>query len=256
MAHVNRTSDTGPGGRSFASPAPTAALAGVDNARLRTWQRRSAGPMIVLSLAYIAAYALPIYLYPVRSPWNRIWDVAEIVIWVAFVADYVTQFSLADNKRRFLTSEWLALVIVVLPFLRPVRAIRGLLFIRQATSEDRRIWRELPWVLALVAALLIVISGAAVLSAERFAPGATIRTPSDALWWAISSMTSSSSGNLSPVTVEGRVVASVMRLFGLGLFTSMAGLVAAWFISYARPTESRTRASAVTLSNETDTTEP
>jgi voltage-gated potassium channel len=177
---------------------------------------------------------MPIYLNPLHAPWNRTLEIAEIVIWVLFLADYTTQLVLADNKRHFLSSEWLALVIVALPFLRPIRAIRGLLFIRQATTEDRRLLRELPWILAIMTALLIVIAGAAVLSVERFAPGATIRTPSDALWWAVSSTTSSSSGNLSPVTVEGRLIASVMRLFGLGLFTSMAGLVAAWFMSYFR----------------------
>lgn len=209
------------------------------DARLRAWQRRSAWPMVILSLLYIAAYTLPIYLYPLPAPWSRTLEIVEIVIWVVFLADYATQLTLAANKRQFLRSEWLALAIVVFPFLRPVRAIRGLLFIRQATAEDRRFWVELPWILALMAVLLIIIAGAAVLSAERFAPGATIRTPSDALWWAISSTTSSSSGDLSPVTLEGRVVASVMRIFGLGLFTSMAGLVAAWFMSYFRLGDAR-----------------
>jgi voltage-gated potassium channel len=200
--------------------------------RLVAWQRRSAWPMIILSLVYIAAYTIPIYFYPLASPWSRTLDDVGLATWGVFIVDYAVQFALAGDKRHFLRTDWLALVLVVFPFLRPIRAIRGLLFIRQATSENRSLLRELPWILGFMAVLLIVIAGAAVLSAERFAPGATIRTPSDALWWAVSSTTSSTSGNLSPVTVEGRIVATALRLFGLGLFTSMAGLIAAWFMTY------------------------
>lgn len=206
--------------------------------------------MVGLSLIYIAAYVVPIYLYPLSARWSRLLEVVALATWLIFIVDYVVQLSLARDKRHFLKKEWFALALVAFPFLRPIRAIRGLLFIRQATSENRSILRELPWVLGVLAILLIVIAGASVLSAERFAPGATIRTPSDALWWAVSSTTSSSSGNLSPVTIEGRIVATILRLFGLGLFTSMAGLIAAWFMTYfhferfvARPDESANESS-------------
>lgn len=78
-----------------------------------------------------------------------------------------------------------------------------------------------------MAILLVLIAGAAVLNAERFAHGATITTPSDALHWAVGTMTTSGGGNFAPV-VEGRLVASFLLIFGLGLLTTMTGYVANW----------------------------
>jgi voltage-gated potassium channel len=140
------------------------------------------------------------------------------------------QFQLASNKKLFFRHEWLSLLFVVFPFLRPVRAVRGIIFIRQATTKKKSLVRSLPAILATMAVLLVVISGAAVLSAERFAPHATITTPSDALWWALTELTTAGGGNLSPVTIEGRLIASFLLIFGLGLLASMTAYIASWVL--------------------------
>lgn len=198
--------------------------------RLSRWQQDSAWPVIVLSFAYIAVYVAPIYWYPLSSGLTTVCHISEYSIWAVFVIDYVVQFSLADDRRRFLRKEWLTLVFVVFPFFRPVRAVRGVLFIRQASTKKKSLVKSLPTILASMAILLVVIAGAAVLNAERFAPHATITTPSDALWWAITAITTSGSGNLAPVTNEGRIVAAFLLIFGLGLLTSMTGYVASWVL--------------------------
>jgi voltage-gated potassium channel len=199
-------------------------------ARLYRWQQAAAWPMIVLSFAYIAAYAVPIYLYPLAPGMATTFHVAEYGIWAIFIIDYLVQLQLAVEKRTFLRHEWLGLVITVFPFLRPIRAIRGLIFIRQASTKKKSLASSLPAILAVMAILLVVIAGAAVLSAERFAPGATITTPSDALWWAVTAITTSGGGKLGPVTVEGRLIATFLLIFGLGLLASMTGYIASWVL--------------------------
>jgi voltage-gated potassium channel len=202
----------------------------VRESRLKKWQEVSAWPIIVLSFLYIAVYVIPIYWYALRPGLSTVFHVAEYVIWAIFVFDYAVQFQLALNKKLFFRREWLSLLFVVFPFLRPVRAVRGIIFIRQATTKKKSLVRSLPAILASMAVLLVVISGAAVLSAERFAPHATIKTPSDALWWALTEVTTAGGGNLSPVTVEGRLIASFLLIFGLGLLASMTGYVASWVL--------------------------
>jgi voltage-gated potassium channel len=198
--------------------------------RLKRWQDISAWPIIFLSFAYIAVYVIPIYCYPLRPGLSTTFHVAEYVIWGVFILDYAVQFQLAANKKSFFRHEWLSLLFVVFPFLRPVRAVRGIIFIRQASTKKSSLVRSLPAILATMAILLVVIAGAAVLSAERFAPGATIKTPSDALWWAVTALTTSGGGNLGPVTVEGRLIATFLLVFGLGLLASMTGYVASWVL--------------------------
>ncbi len=197
---------------------------------LSRWQQVTAWPVIALSFAYIAVYVAPIYWYPLNHGLSVTCRVAEYAIWAVFIIDYVVQLSLAPDRRYFLRHEWLTLLFVIFPFFRPVRAVRGVLFIRQASTKKKSLVRSLPAILVSMAALLVVIAGAAVLNAERFAPHATITTPSDALWWAITAITTSGSGNLTPITNEGRIIAAFLLIFGLGLLTSMTGYVASWVL--------------------------
>jgi voltage-gated potassium channel len=46
----------------------------------------------------------------------------------------------------------------------------------------------------------------------------------------VTALTTSGGGGLAPVTVEGRVIATFLLVFGLGLLTSMTGYVASWVL--------------------------
>lgn len=210
--------------------------------RLDKWQQATGWPVIVLSVSYIAVYVAPIFWYPLTQGLADFCHVAEYVIWALFIADYAVQFSLAEDRRLFFRHEWLTLLSVVFPFFRPIRAVRGLLFIRQAGTKKRSLVKSLPIILFSMAILLAIIASAAVLNAERFAPHATITTTSDALWWSVTALTTSGGGGLAPVTNEGRIIATFLLIFGLGLLTSMTGYVASWVLhqfSLARQEETR-----------------
>lgn len=199
--------------------------------RLETWQRKSAWTLVVLSLVYTFAYVFPIFAYPVK-PWIAdSCHVLEYGTWGVFIADYLVQLQLADNKKVFLKSEWLALLFVCVPFLRPVRAIRGVVFLRQASTRPRKsLLVTIPWIIGAVTVLMMIVMAAAVLNVERFAPGGNIHTPSDALWWALVTVTTIGYGDKFPVTNEGRLLAAVLILFGIGLISSLTGYFASWIL--------------------------
>ena len=201
--------------------------------RLEKWQAATAWPTIIASFLYIAAYVLPIYLYPVPHRDEITYNVIQYAMWSLFVIDFMVQIYLARDRKSYLKHEWITLVIVVFPFFRPVRAIRGVILIRQTAGRQKSIVKSLPALLAVIGTLMIIIIGAAVLNAERFAPGATIKTPSDALWWALGTITTSGSG-MNPVTNEGRILAAVPLIFGLGILASMTGLIAGWAVKQFR----------------------
>lgn len=74
--------------------------------------------------------------------------------------------------------------------------------------------------------LIVVVIGAfAVLECECGAACATIRTVSDALWWAVN-MSSVGDAEISPVTNAGRIVGGVLCLVGSALFTVNVGIIA------------------------------
>jgi voltage-gated potassium channel len=66
------------------------------------------------------------------------------------------------------------------------------------------------------------------LAPSQHAPGANIRTPSDDLWWSLVTVTTIGYGDKFPVTNEGRLLAAVLIIFGLGLISSLTGHFASW----------------------------
>lgn len=72
--------------------------------------------------------------------------------------------------------------------------------------------------LLAVGTLLVFFTGVVVLLAvEPPAPGASIRSVGDAVWFALVSMTTVGYGDLTPVTPVGRVATGAMILGGIGL---------------------------------------
>ena len=53
------------------------------------------------------------------------------------------------------------------------------------------------------------------------------------MWWSISTMTTVGYGDRFPTTSEGRLIAVLLMAAGVGLFGTLSGLVAGWFLSPA-----------------------
>lgn len=82
---------------------------------------------------------------------------------------------------------------------------------------------------SLFALLLVIFCSVAVLHFESAAES-NIRTPDDALWWAFATITTVGYGDRFPVTGEGRIVATILMVAGVGLFGTFSGFLAAWFL--------------------------
>jgi voltage-gated potassium channel len=87
----------------------------------------------------------------------------------------------------------------------------------------------------LVSLLLVVFASVAILQFERV-QGANITTAQDAVWWAVVTLTTVGYGDRYPITGEGRVVAGLLMVAGVGLFGTFSGYVASWFLA---PSEHR-----------------
>jgi voltage-gated potassium channel len=84
----------------------------------------------------------------------------------------------------------------------------------------------------LLSLLLVVFCSIAVLEFEVPA-GGNIASAQDAMWWAVSTMTTVGYGDRYPITAEGRLVAIFLMAAGVGIFGVMSGLVVSWFLSPA-----------------------
>lgn len=118
-----------------------------------------------------------------------------------------------------------ARVLRILRVLRVVKSVRSLAhFIIEQRAESAFL------ATLLLSLLLVMFSSLAMLQLETV-PEANIKTAQDAMWWAVSTMTTVGYGDRYPVTPEGRLVAVFLMAAGVGIFGTFSGLVASWFLS-------------------------
>ena len=170
---------------------------------------------------------------------------ADAAVCVIFFLDFLIAFWRAPSRLHYLrTWGWIDLLssVPVIESLRWGRAARVLRILRvlRGVKSARTVAhfvfarREQSAFLAsvLLSLLLIVCCSIAVLEFEVPA-GGNIVTPEDAMWWAISTMTTVGYGDLYPITAEGRIVAVFLMTAGVGVFALLSGLIASWFLSPA-----------------------
>jgi voltage-gated potassium channel len=69
-----------------------------------------------------------------------------------------------------------------------------------------------------------------VFNLERYDPSSNIKTFPDALWWAVSTVTSVGYGDKYPTTDGGRAIAVILMLTGIALVGTITAAVAAWLV--------------------------
>lgn len=208
------------------------------DARRSAWERRTEWPLTALALAFLAAYAWPI-LDPRLPPAARVaCQVVNVGAWAAFAADYLVRLSLSGDRRQFLRRHLFDLATVALPLLRPLRALRvfAAVNVLNRRAEVSLRGRVVAYVIG-GAGLLSFVAALAVLDAERGRPGANITTFGDAMWWAVTTMTSVGYGDRYPVTGSGRAVATALMVSGIALLGAVTATFASWLIERVRGVE-------------------
>ena len=183
-------------------------------------------PLLVLAFLMVPLLIGP-WLWDLSPGASATFTALDAFIWAAFAVDFGVKVAIAPDRRAFLRHHWLDALIVAIPFIRPLRIIRLILYGSRAFRGVRRM-AQLDFL--LVWALGMVILGAtAVLSFEQ-AHDSTIRTFPDALWWATVTVTTVGYGDFVPVTAVGRAVAMALMVGGIGIFGGLAANLAAFFI--------------------------
>ncbi len=158
----------------------------------------------------------------------------EVIMWITwgiFALDYFVNLWLAEDRGRWFLWNLHELLIVVLPFFRPLRLLRlvTLLSVLQRTVGETLRGRVATYV-AGATAMLILIGALAVLDVEQNAPDAKILTFGDAAWWAVTTITTVGYGDLYPVTPIGRVVAAALMMSGIAVLGIVTASIASWLV--------------------------
>lgn len=195
------------------------------------WEQATDVPLMVLAVATIPALV-------VEASTTGAAAVAAVavnwVIWACFAVDLVVRTTLARGQRwRYLRRHWYDVAIVVLtviPYLLPIRALRSAHAIRllragrvavyavRVSSTARRLWTGLVGRQLLVAMPLVVVAGATGIWLVEADTNSALAHYGDALWWAMVTVTTVGYGDIAPVTAWGRIIATAMMIIGIALF--------------------------------------
>jgi len=172
---------------------------------------------------------------------KKLVHVIDTAVCVVFFVDFLFQLYRADSKAAFLKWGWIDLIasipnidffrwgrlLRVLKIIRLFRGIRSLQKILRMIFHDRIEAGSAS--LGLTLFLLLTFSSISILLCEDHADG-NIKTAEDAIWWSFATVTTVGYGDKYPVTTEGRVLGSVLMIAGVGMFASLSGLAASFFL--------------------------
>jgi voltage-gated potassium channel len=143
---------------------------------------------------------------------------------------------MARGNWQFVREHWLDLIAIMpvgalriarlFRLVRVLRAVRGFAVLWRISATVRSILRtnQLGYVL-LVTTALVIAGGLVIREVEP-----RVGELHDALWWSLVTTTTVGYGDFAPRTLEGRIVAAVLMLVGIGTIGMITASIATYFI--------------------------
>jgi voltage-gated potassium channel len=184
------------------------------------WEHLTATPLVVLGVLFIVAYSAVVLDPYDPTAFRPVLIVLLLVAWVVFIVDVLVRILLTPRGHRW-SFVWRHPIDVLSALIPLFRALRVLELLRQVPYLQRRTGAAVRTnivVFALSYAIVFVYFIAlATLNAERNAPGATITSFGEAIWWAIVTIATVGYGDTYPVTIPGRIYAVLLMGGGVAI---------------------------------------
>ncbi|MCY3734079.1 MAG: hypothetical protein OXG42_07335 [Chloroflexi bacterium] len=198
---------------------------------LERWEARTNIPLLILAAAMLPLIVLPLLTH-LEDGVERVFSYAEWGIWAVFAFDLVARLWLAENRKLFLRRNWIDVLIVAVPFLRPLRLLRAVVFVARIWALlDRRGVRG-----TVVLALAVMFGATAAIWGAEHGQGGEVQGWDTALWWTLHTM-ATGDGVREATTVLGRIVGAIVTLLGFALLGMVTATIAAWFVEQGQDVE-------------------
>lgn len=190
-------------------------------------------PVAVLGVAWLVITIIVVSSNAGGSS-NRTLVGVLFALWVVLLAEYLVRLVIAPDHKAYLKRRWAEPATVVVPPLQGWHLF-GIeevsLLLHEAELRVEAILRHHSLFRVLIAAIVTLMLGAwLVFLFEQNIKASNIHSYTDALWWAIVTVTTVGYGDRYPISEGGRAVALVLMLIGIGLIGVLTATVASVFI--------------------------
>ncbi|MFE4591481.1 potassium channel family protein [Streptomyces laurentii] len=199
-------------------------------------------PLAVASAVFLGGYSVRVLGHGhLHQGWLDLCLALTLAAWAFFAFDYAVRVRLSGlGLFRFVRRHLLDTAILLLPLLRPLSVVSVYDRIQHRYDKPRlTLYARVIAYASLTAVLLGYTSALTVYFAEHKAPGATILTFGDAVWWACATLSTVGYGDVTPVTPLGRVTAAGLMACGLALLGAVTGSFSSWLIQVFRREDER-----------------
>ncbi len=203
---------------------------------------------IFVILCIIASVSLLVVESSVHVPkaTQKYIDIIELALNIFFIIEYLTRITIAPNKLIFFKGNLIDF-IALLPVLRFFRLVRIIRLVRVIKIARLRRWgtaiskkteslgSELQEksieseIIVFFLAVIVLMGSVGILIFEK-GHNDQFNTFLDGFWWAIVTLTTVGYGDKFPITLEGRILAIVLMLFGLSLFALITGFISSFIL--------------------------
>ena len=212
---------------------------------------------IIDSFMFLIAFWLPVqwYLQVKHFISPELSNFSDWFVWSAFVIEALVMGTLVKRKVFYFLTNWLNAFIIIVsfpliwlyfPFLVTLRAVRILLIVRLTfpwmhIARDFLSKNHLGTTL-IISVILTCLSG---MLLSTFDSG--IPNPFDGIWWAWETVTTVGYGDVVPVSPFGRILAILIMILGLGLFSLLTANFSAFLIGREQKEEEHREERILTL---------
>ena len=183
-------------------------------------------PMLLLAFAMVPLLAASL-LWELGPTGEVTVFALDLFVWAAFAVDLAIKIALAPDRWTYIRRHWLDVLVVAIPFIRPLRILRIIMFAMEGAQGLRRLIRM--DYLVVYATGFILVSATIVTTVEQ-GSGSPLETFPNALWWSMVTATTVGYGDMVPVTTIGRIAGVVLMLGGIGLFGAVTANLASLLV--------------------------
>lgn len=183
-------------------------------------------PLLILAFVMIPLLIGPM-VWEMSPQEESTFIMLDYFLWAIFAIDLIIKVTVSPHRLNYLRRHWLEVLVVVVPFLRPLRILRIFIFGSRAWVGARRLVNV---DFIIIYGIGLVIIAATVVASVEGGEGASIHSFADALWWAVVTITTVGYGDMVPVSLVGRAVAFILMLGGIAFFSGVTANLASFLI--------------------------